>query len=166
MCVIAILFSKNNVNNVIYLGVFSLVMALIYLVMNAPDVAITEAAIGACITTVFFLWALKVLNYKSSKRKNRIEFSWKTFSGLILFGLVLLAIMYFMLDIPTFGDVNAPIHNDVYHFYLVKTQECFNFPNVVTAILAGFRGYDTLGETTVIFTAGVAISLLLKREKS
>ncbi len=44
-----------------------------------------------------------------------------------------------------------------------KCEEEIGTPNMVTAGLADYRGYDTLGETTVIFTAGVAVILLLRR---
>jgi multicomponent Na+:H+ antiporter subunit B len=43
------------------------------------------------------------------------------------------------------------------------TQEEIEIPNLVSAILADFRGYDTLGETVVIFTAGLAVLLVLMR---
>ena len=38
-------------------------------------------------------------------------------------------------------------------------------PNVVTAVLASYRGYDTLGETTVVFTAGAGVIALLRRRR-
>jgi len=44
-----------------------------------------------------------------------------------------------------------------------KCEEEIGVPNMVTAGLADYRGYDTLGETTVIFTAGIAVILLLRR---
>ena len=47
------------------------------------------------------------------------------------------------------------------HHYIEDTDDEIGVPNVVTAVLATYRGYDTLGETTVIFTAGVGVLLLL-----
>jgi multicomponent Na+:H+ antiporter subunit B len=38
-------------------------------------------------------------------------------------------------------------------------------PNVVTSVLASYRGYDTLGETTVVFTAGAGVIALLRRRR-
>ena len=45
--------------------------------------------------------------------------------------------------------------------YIERTHDEIGVPNMVTAILASYRGYDTWGETTVIFTAGVGVMLLL-----
>ena len=72
-------------------------------------------------------------------------------------------LVYATFDMPLYGDPNAPIHGHVAPRYLAETAEAIGVPNVVTAVLASYRGYDTLGETTVIFTAGIAVLLLLKR---
>lgn len=69
---------------------------------------------------------------------------------------------------PKFGAKDSAVHTEVYQYYLSNTQKEFGFPNVVTAILAGFRGYDTLGETLVVFTAAASVLLLvgdIKRSK-
>ena len=47
--------------------------------------------------------------------------------------------------------------------YLARSVAETGIPNVVTSVLASYRGFDTLGETTVIFTAGIAVLMLLKR---
>ena len=64
---------------------------------------------------------------------------------------------------PRYGDPEAPIHNYMAPHFLEKTPEEINehVPNVVTAVLASYRGYDTFGETTVIFTAAVCVLMLL-----
>ena len=54
------------------------------------------------------------------------------------------------------------MHHHVVPRYLNDVIAETGVPNVVTAILASYRGYDTLGETTVIFTAGIGVLLLLK----
>ncbi len=66
---------------------------------------------------------------------------------------------------PAFGDPNAPANQHVVPKYITEGEEETGVPNIVTAVLASYRGYDTLGETTVIFTAGVAVLLLLTRRK-
>ena len=70
--------------------------------------------------------------------------------------------MYGVFGLPDFGDPTAPIHRNVVPRYM---QNETDVPNVVTAVLASFRGYDTLGETTVVFTAGAGIIALLRRRK-
>ena len=71
------------------------------------------------------------------------------------------ALVWGTLDMPLYGDPNAFVHNDITRAYIQGTAETFEIPNVVTAVLGSYRGYDTLGETTVIFTAGLGILLLI-----
>ena len=71
------------------------------------------------------------------------------------------ALIYGTLDMPRYGDPGAPSHQHVMPAYLQETPGEIGVPNVVTAVLASYRGYDTLGEVTVIFTAGVGVLILL-----
>jgi multicomponent Na+:H+ antiporter subunit B len=77
--------------------------------------------------------------------------------------LVGAALIYGTLDMPKWGDPNSPASTHVSPYYLRHSLEHTETPNVVTSILADYRGYDTLGEATVIFTAGMACILLLRR---
>jgi len=87
-------------------------------------------------------------------------------TSFVLLVLVVAVLMYGTADIPKWGDPNAPASNHVSPYYLRHSIEDTATPNVVTSVLADYRGYDTLGETTVVFTAGMACLLLLKRVKS
>ena len=81
---------------------------------------------------------------------------------LCLFG----ALMFFAEgDLPDYGDPQAPANLHVSPYYIEETVEETDTPNVVTSVLADYRGYDTLGETTVIFTAGICCILLLSKGK-
>jgi len=88
---------------------------------------------------------------------------WFAIAVLGLFGALLL---YAESDLPAYGDPQAPANRHVSPDYLVRSYEDTRTPNVVTAVLADYRGYDTLGETVVIFTAGIACILLLRRAGS
>jgi multicomponent Na+:H+ antiporter subunit B len=66
-------------------------------------------------------------------------------------------------DMPNWGDPQSPASLHVSPRYIEKTMEETAVPNMVTSVLADYRGYDTLGETTVIFTAGIACILLIRR---
>ena len=72
------------------------------------------------------------------------------------------ALIYGTLDMPKWGDPHSPAATHVSPYYLRHSLEQTDTPNVVTSVLADYRGYDTLGETTVIFTAGMACILLLR----
>lgn len=68
-----------------------------------------------------------------------------------------------MSALPERGDPNAPSNAYVSPTYLQHSYEDTHTPNVVTSVLADYRGYDTLGETTVIFTAGLACLFILRK---
>ena len=72
------------------------------------------------------------------------------------------AIVWGTFSLPPFGTADAPIHQHVAPRYLKDSVKETMVPNIVTAVLADYRSYDTLGETTVIFTAGIGVLLLLK----
>ncbi len=69
------------------------------------------------------------------------------------------------MDMPDFGDPEAPAHQHVADRYIKEGHHETASKNFVTAVLANYRGYDTLGETTVIFTAGLGVLLLLRRRR-
>ncbi|MBL4749852.1 MAG: DUF4040 domain-containing protein [Amylibacter sp.] len=136
-------------------GVFSLLSALLLVTLDAVDVAFTEAAVGAGISTVLMLGtiALTARTQKKSSRSGLVPFIVVTVTGAVL--------VYGTLDMPDFGDPNAPAQLHVAPEYMAGSIEDIDVPNVVTSILASYRGYDTLGETAVVFTAGIGVLMLL-----
>jgi len=72
-------------------------------------------------------------------------------------------LIYGTIDMPNWGDPQSPANRHVSPRYIEKTVEETAVPNMVTSVLADYRGYDTLGETTVIFTAGISCILLIRR---
>jgi multicomponent Na+:H+ antiporter subunit B len=148
--------TRNLFGVIILFGIYSFLMASVLMVLDAVDVAMTEAAVGAGVSTVVLLATLHLTN--------TMEYPKKRSTILPLFvaigtGLALLA---GTLDLPPFGTSNAPIHQHVAPYYLDNIYKDTGVPNLVTAILGDYRGYDTFGEVVVIFTAGIAILLLLK----
>ena len=83
-------------------------------------------------------------------------------------------LLYASNGLPNRGDPQAPAHRTssvagtpgAAAYYIQQAQNEANTPNIVTVVLADYRSYDTLGETTVIFTAGLVCYLLLRRRKS
>ena len=76
------------------------------------------------------------------------------------------ALVYGTWDIPGFGAPDAPAQSHVARYYIENTMQETGVPNIVTAVLASYRGFDTLGEVTVIFTAAVAVLLLIGGKRS
>lgn len=85
--------------------------------------------------------------------------------GIAAFCLFAAFLFYAESDMPAYGDPSAPADVHVSDEYIQRALEDTGTPNIVTAILADYRGYDTFGETTVIFTAGLVCYLLLVRSK-
>lgn len=138
-------------------GIFSFLGAGWMLFLDAPDVAFTEAAVGAGISTVVML---STLGLTTRNAKEPVGSQLKPLVIVIFTGAFLI---YATLDMPHFGDPNAPVHRHPSPSYVERTKEDIHVPNVVTAVLASYRGYDTLGETVVVFTAGLGVLLLLRR---
>ena len=137
------------------LGIYSFVAALLFLDLDAVDVAFTEAAVGAGVTTVLMLSTLRLTR--------RFEITSHRHSLQALFVVILTgaALIYGVSDFPPLGHPDSPVHQHLGPEFLQLTPEKIGVPNVVTAVLASFRGYDTLGETVVIFSAGIAVMLML-----
>ncbi|MGF1640214.1 MAG: DUF4040 domain-containing protein [Rhodospirillales bacterium] len=128
------------------------------MVLDAVDVAFTEAAVGAGIPTVLGLATLAVVGTELEKRQTR------SFVGPVLIVLITgAALIYGTLDMPHYGDPSAPIHHHVAPRYIQDSGREVGVPDIVTSVLASYRGYDTLGEAFVIFTAAAGVLVLLGR---
>ena len=152
---IAIIRLRNLFAVVMLAGIYSLLMASTFVLLDAVDVAFTEAAVGAGISTVLLLG---VLALTTSREKIPVTTPILPLVTVLVTGALLI---YGTWDLPAFGDPNAPAHRHVAPEYLAEGEHETGAPNIVTAVLASYRGYDTLGEVTVIFTAGIGVLLLL-----
>ena len=137
-------------------GVYSLLSAAFFVTIDAVDVAFTEAAVGAGVSTTLLLGAMLLTARQARKPATR-----RIWAPLVAcFGMGA-ALLYAVPDMPAFGDADSPANAYVGQDYLERTPNEIAVPNVVTAVLASYRGYDTFGETVVIFTAGLGVMLLL-----
>lgn len=152
---IAILRMQRLFAVVMLSGVFSLLSALLFVALDAVDVAFTEAAVGAGISTVLMLGTMALT---SREEKMPRQFSPLPFAVVVVTGAVMI---YGTLDMPDFGSDASPAQTHVAADYLERTPKDTGVPNVVTAILASYRGYDTFGEVVVVFTAAIGVLLLI-----
>ena len=152
---LAILKMRHLFAVVMLSGVFSLLCALLFVTLDAVDVAFTEAAVGAGISTVLLLGTMAL-----TARNEKMPRDFSPLPLLVVFatGAVLI---YGTLDMPDFGSPNSPAQTHLATQYLMQSPTDIGIPNVVTAILASYRGYDTLGETVVVFTACVGVLMLI-----
>lgn len=144
---------------VVLLGAYSFMMATLFVVLDAVDVAMTEASVGAGISTVLFLGALHLTDTSEAGGAPR------RVAPLFVAGVTAAVLVWGMSDLPEFGSPDQPIHAAGAR-YLERSLPDTGIPNVVTAVLASYRGFDTLGETAVVFTAAIGVLVLLARRGS
>ena len=137
-------------------GVYSLVCAAWFVSLDAVDVAFTEAAVGAGVSTVLLLAAMLLADRKS----HPVPVS-KQVAPLLVVIVAGMAMFFAIGDMPAYGDVHSPANSYVGMDYIARTADEIHIPNVVTAVLGSYRGYDTFGEAVVIFAAGLGGLLLL-----
>jgi multicomponent Na+:H+ antiporter subunit B len=157
--VVAMLLQRNLFSVVVLFGIYSFLMATVLVALDAVDVAMTEAAVGAGVSTVLLLSALHLTGGTEAKRLHR------PLLPLVLSVAVGAVLAYGSLGLPAFSDPLAPIHTHVAPRYLNEGPRETGVPNIVSAVLASYRGYDTLGETVVVFTAGAGVIALLRRRR-
>ncbi|WP_341788185.1 DUF4040 domain-containing protein [Rickettsia endosymbiont of Lasioglossum villosulum] len=152
---IKIIIAKDLLEAVIYSSAFSLLIGVSYLLMDAPDVAMTEVALGACLSTCVYLNLLRKLpsNLKIIQRTRIISAS-------LICLLFVVTLTYMGLELPDYGDEHALLHTHLTKYYVENTSKDIGIPSFIAAILASYRGYDTLGETSVILIAGISVLLV------
>lgn len=154
---------RDVLSAIIVFAAYSLGMAIIYTFLLAPDVALTEAAIGAGVTTILLLVTIaKTVRPSTDALFESIDAPAAIAVG--AFALVLGAAA--LPEMPAIGAQSSPIWSnpEVTQYYLENTYADTGVKNAVTAVLAAYRGFDTFGEAVVIFGAAVAVLLVLDRE--
>jgi multicomponent Na+:H+ antiporter subunit B len=156
---IAIIRQRSLFGVVILASIYSFLMASVLIVLDAVDVAMTEASVGAGVSTVLLLATLHLVKTTEMKRvrPNLLPLFASLGTGAVL--------VWGTLVLPPFGTPDAAIHKHVAPRYIADSIKETNVPNVVTSVLADYRSFDTLGETTVIFTAGIGVMLLLRKAR-
>lgn len=154
--VIAIIYMKDLVAVVMLTGIYGLLTASFFVTMDAVDVAFTEASVGAGISTLLLLVAIS----KTKRSEHRTRH--KPLLALILVTITGGLLIYGTFDMPYFGSADSPAaQSDVTSRFIEDSYAEIGIPNMVTSVLASYRGFDTFGEVVVIFTAGIGILGLL-----
>jgi multicomponent Na+:H+ antiporter subunit B len=152
-------------SSAILAGIYSLLSACWMTVLDAPDVSFTEASVGAGMSTVLFLSALSLTTIREGPppvEKRPVHHGWLPLLVVTVTGAALVLATF---DMPAIGDPEAPANLHVAPRYLEDSPREMGVPNVVTSVLGSYRGYDTMGETAVVFTAGVGVIILLSGAK-
>ena len=155
------LWIRDLMSAVVVFGAYSFLMCLIWTGMGAVDVAFTEAAVGAGVSTVFFVAVL--FNTTRRIQFNPLDLSAKIFSAVLCIGTGYL-LMLGLSDLPNWGDPKALVNTNVSQYYIENAYKQTKVPNLVTAVLADYRAFDTMFETCVVFIAVLGIFMLLKKD--
>ena len=147
---------------ILLLGSYSFFLALVWAWIGAVDVAFVEAVVGAGLATVLFLLTL----FGTAPKDSRLRRPPPPMAALIALPLLGILLLYAANDLPEFGDPNSPASVHISPTYLEQSYPDTHTPNVVTSVLMDYRSLDTMVETVVIFTAGIACALLLRRQTS
>jgi len=161
---IATIILRDVLAAIVAFGAYSLGLAMLWLTLQAPDVALTEAAIGAGVTTILFILTLTKTVRPATEDSVFTPINWPAAGVAVLFAG---ALLWTVPAIPAIGDPSAPAWSDpeVTQFYLESAYEQTGVENVVTAVLAAYRGFDTFGEAVVVFAAGVAVLVVIREER-
>lgn len=154
---IGVLRMTNLFAAAMLMGIYSLLSAGLFVTMDAMDVAFTEAAVGAGISTILMLGTLALVGSEEKAPKHTPILA--LFVTLVVGGILI----YGSLDMPEFGNPDNPVHQHVAPYYLEESYDDTHIPNIVTVVLGSYRGFDTMGEAAVVFTALVGVLLLLAR---
>ncbi|QKY20316.1 DUF4040 domain-containing protein [Halolamina sp. CBA1230] len=152
---------RSVLSSVVAFGAYSLGIAIIWVFLRAPDVGLTEAAVGAGIMTVLFLLTIVKTEHPDVERTfERLDLR---AAGVAVALVLVLSTTLFAL--PAVGDADSAVaDDDVTEYYLDNAYEETQVNNAVTAVLAAYRGFDTMGEAAVVYSAGVGLLVVLNRE--
>lgn len=169
---LAVFFTKKNLTAIIIYTTFSLVMSIVWMIIKSPDLAITEAAVGAGITSILFFVTLSSVG--ELKEFENVDFdrkpekkNSKIFNavGLSVTLVIIILLLNTVSNLPTFGDISNPVFNEVYTRYVEMGVEDTGALNLVAGVILDYRAFDTFGEAIMIFTALVGLLMLLKRDE-
>lgn len=136
-------------------AIYSLLSSALFAVLDAGDVALTEAAVGAGISTLLVLACLALV------RRYEHPTGGHNLIALVVVLITGALLVYATFDLPEFGAADNPAQVHVGPFYIENTYSDMGIPNMVAAVLASYRSIDTMGEVFVVFAAALAVYALL-----
>lgn len=146
---------KDMLSSIIAVGAVGLGLSICFLILKAPDLAITQLVVEILALIILIRATIKKdLTFSTSGR-----WFFNTFIT-IIFIVIFLAFAYFSLkDLPKFGYPVMRVAKNYLTLGLQKTGAA----NLVGSVILDFRAYDTLGEATVLFTAVIGVLAVMRR---
>jgi len=151
----AVVLTRDLLKATMLFAIYSLTIAGLFVILDAGDVALTEAAVGAGISTILILATLALVPAREHRQRGHNR------PALLIVFVTGAALVYAVSDLPEFGSADNPVHQHVGPYFIEQTYPDMGIPNMVAAVLASYRSIDTMGEAIVILTAGIAVFALL-----
>lgn len=154
---IALVRVRDLFGVVVLLSVYSGLLAVLFVLMGAVDVAFTEAVVGTSVSVVFLMalmwWVdpYELTRYSVQRRA----------LAAIPAGILGVVLVYGVNALPPFGHPAAPATTRVAPYYVERSITDMATPNIVTAVLADYRSLDTLIEAAVVLAAALGCLLIL-----
>ena len=177
LAALAICLAKNLMASVIIYTSFSSVLSLLWILLAAPDLSITEAAVCTGISGVLFFVALKRIGVTDAEYKKKnikpvlvqerdggrksFRYFYNTLYILVC-GSFSAILIYTASELPPFGDPSNPSNNEVPRRFIEQGVQDTGALNAVSSMLWSYRSFDTFGEACVLFAAVCAILILLR----
>jgi multicomponent Na+:H+ antiporter subunit B len=159
-CGVAAAALRDVLASIIAFSAYSLGIAIIWVFLRAPDVGLTEAAVGAGIMTVLFLLTIA----KTVRPTDERTFEHVDYRALGVSVALVAVLVTTLTALPPVGAADSAVaSDDVTNYYLDNAYGETGVQNAVTAVLAAYRGFDTLGEAVVVYAAGVGLLLVLRK---
>lgn len=149
-------FSRNLVSSLVSLGTVGMLLSTYFLILGAPDIAITQLVVEI-LALIILLSAVIGRDITADMSSSEIYAILFLIIFIISVSTLISSAFYIF---PEFGKSNMRVGKE----YLYLAPEKLKAANVVTSIVLDFRGYDTIGEATVIFTAIIGVLVLLRRK--
>jgi len=161
------MLTKSSAICVIISNIISAVLVFIYCVLQAPDIAITEAVIGTATSTILFaltlLYIKKLPTLPSQNLSYNIDIRQRMFVFLLC-SIFFLLLIYIIQNLPKISSWDA-VYPKISSLYINNAIKDFGFESIVTSVVAGYRAFDTMFENVVIFTACYGFYVLLTMDK-
>jgi len=146
---------EDLLSSVIAVGAVGLGLSMAFLILKAPDLAITQLVVE--ILCLIILIRATIKKDLPLIRDGRWLFN--SISTLLFIGLFLLSAYFAFKDLPKFGQPLMRVAQE----YITKGLAKTGATNIVAAIILDFRGYDTLGEATILFTAVMGVLAVIRK---
>ena len=147
--------TRNLLSSVISVGIVGFTLSILFLMLGAPDLAITQVVVEILVLVVLIRATISVDN--TAVERHRDTFA--MISSLVFFGLFMVLASYAFLEIPKFGE---SLMNTSQH-YLDSGLAETGASNIVTAVILDYRAYDTLGEVTVLFVSVLGATVIMRK---